>query len=278
MPIFEIRNQHKKLGEFSCSKLLAKVSYPNNQEKREELLSLLASEEYELLKEYAAKVFFRATSHKESSKEKNLRFLKAIEFILLQEVSVNFGLDNLFSRLIRCRSKNEVIQDCLISEVKGVVAGQILILIMQIDQQNGPRSGSVNMAVHLMETGFENIKGLDEKYLPSNNRFLRNAWSEYKCVAHFWASIVIWVGKEGLSDRSSLIDAGNLSGILALAESFREFGENHYARARKEPTLNPRDTFRVSDEIDIRSITYEPRTLSAKQNEVLGKYRAPQRI
>jgi hypothetical protein len=69
----------------------------------------------------------------------------------------------------------------------GIIAGETLIALLQLRASN--IEPSLGKAQYLVNSGIQRQKRARDGRLPSSDRSLRNAWSEFKRVSHFWAAL-----------------------------------------------------------------------------------------
>jgi hypothetical protein len=125
---------------------------------------------------------------------------------------------------------------------KGAVAGDILRLAASMAQQG--HGGSVRQAVDVLRNvDYKTGKTLGRHNAPHNERTIRQAWSDYKSVAHLWAAYrhTLFLrstpdyAEAGLTLATTPIfveDAMLL--YLTLAEAYRQFGLRHIAAKREK--------------------------------------------
>jgi hypothetical protein len=153
----------------------------------------------------------------------------------------------------------------------GPVAGDILLLVWQMEQ-HGLR-GSLNKAIEKVLVGEGPAQGVyygyadaDGKPVPCNRKDVWNAWRSYKSVAHLWTVAHI-AEAEGMLKQ---VLSHDLLRFLAYAEAFRDFGENLTPHARKEPLLNPAETWKVPAHFPLPPVTLHPLPLHSLELGLLG--------
>jgi hypothetical protein len=124
---------------------------------------------------------------------------------------------------------------------KGFVAGNVLTLIFLLSHQ-GKKSG-VLQAVNF-------INDSNEPVIMRGRSKILAAWSQYKSVSHLWAALAHF-------DSGSFESVEDCMYFFSLSEIFRDFGENHFARAQKEPTLDPDKTWKVPPSFPLFEITFD---------------------
>jgi hypothetical protein len=77
------------------------------------------------------------------------------------------------------------------------------------------------------------------QYEKRDLKTLKQAWSQYSCVAHLWASLDL-IYEE---------DQKTLLVFLAAAEELRRRGEAHVPKGAKTPVLDPKTTWKVPSSI-----------------------------
>jgi hypothetical protein len=69
----------------------------------------------------------------------------------------------------------------------GIIAGETLIALLGMHVSN--IEPSLGKAQYLLSQDIPRRKRASDGRLPSSDRSLRNAWAEFRCVAHFWAAL-----------------------------------------------------------------------------------------
>jgi hypothetical protein len=130
--------------------------------------------------------------------------------------------------------------------LKGLIAGQVLMLIKQI--QDAGYVGSVNNAVLLLQHEAQCKRA--ETRMPQSQASLRAAWGSYASVAHLWAAYHLFQARV-IPEWRALASPDGFLTFLACAEFWRDFGINHIAdpthRKMHTPTLSPEKTWTVPD-------------------------------
>jgi hypothetical protein len=124
---------------------------------------------------------------------------------------------------------------------KGFVAGNVLTLIFLLSHQ-GKKSG-VLQAVNF-------INDSSEPVIMRGRSKILEAWSQFKPVSHLWAA-----SAHCYSGPYETVE--DFMYFYSLSELFRNFGENHFARAQKEPTLSPDITWKIPPSFPLFEITFD---------------------
>ena len=165
---------------------------------------------------------------------------------------------------------------------QGVVAGAVLIWLMQIDRDAPP--ASVNKATVALE---DHLRGVvpftDGSYQPKSLREIQKAWSEYKPVVHLWAAVFALRFRE---KNPSAFDADmlrsffteSLPEFLAAAEYFLRFGTNFYSHGQRKPLLTRSEVWHLPQGVSLPPFDITLPPLADHTIKILQEYCAPKRI
>jgi hypothetical protein len=253
-------------------RLFAYISWPNDQQRRDEFLATL-----------------------------NAKSISALQGLTLPDKLTNLNPSVPVSAVneIWEESKTEVLDrividakgqlgllaeapglDALVNEteknVRGwITAGYILFMVFLMDKFHSKelRGGaSVSKAVELLE----NHSGTN---IPGNRKDIMNCWSDFKPVSHFGAALnILSVAMQG--DAGAL---GNLFNeapgrILSIAKVFQEFGLRFKAHGKAASILPDVSTWTIPEDflLPTSPLNFEP--LSAENLEILKAYKAAIKI
>jgi hypothetical protein len=138
--------------------------------------------------------------------------------------------------------------------IRGHIAGQLLILIKQMDEAG--YGGSITKAIPVY-VEYAKTKSERSRFIPaSDNSFWKPIWSAYQSVAHLWAAVQLLRGKDPLQllrakvipEWRGLASPEGFSVFLAYAKHWWHFGINHIAAHQPGPpmpTLSKQETWTV---------------------------------
>ena len=162
---------------------------------------------------------------------------------------------------------------------QGVVAGAVLIWLMQIDRDAPP--ASVNKATVALEDHLQGVVPFtDGRYQPKSLREIQKAWSEYKPVVHLWAAVFALRFRE---KNPSAFDADmlrsffteSLPEFLAAAEYFLRFGANFYSHGQRKPLLTRSEVWHLPQGFSLPPFDITLPPLADQTIKILQKYCAP---
>jgi hypothetical protein len=132
-------------------------------------------------------------------------------------------------------------------------------------------------------------KSLDllEELGVSNRKYLRNWWSEFKCVAHLCASVVVVSEIIAPALRKRYPDQvtsgfpffAGLGATLAFGREFQKFSTSYKGHGRRTPLLTPSEVWGISKDYQLPSASLD--LLGPLSSELLDRLRnrqAPKRI
>jgi hypothetical protein len=175
--------------------------------------------------------------------------------------------------ILRERSSMELETDAANLASRGSLAGGILLDIWRMDQED--IEGSVHKAVYLAE----------ERHR-LGHKTLRNAWTEFKPVAHFFAarewSLAVERTSIDILDQPTTKAGAEAKALefLAVADFFREYATTRKDRRTKAPVLDAKEAWALPAHIQALANGHCPRIsipLSDEEKTVLQNYKANQR-
>lgn len=149
------------------------------------------------------------------------------------------------------------------SWIRGIMAGDILRNIIRIDRyfkaKNLSETASIGKAMHLQEIGLKDLQTLDDRKIPASHSNLESIWSEYKQVAHFWASYddmhILYKQKkldEGWIDSDLyFVNPTYLPTWFSFANFYRDFAINHISEKIKKPLIDDDLIWALPDHLNI---------------------------
>jgi len=155
---------------------------------------------------------------------------------------------------------------------QGIVAGDVLASLYLMDRFGVPEP-SMNKAIHIASEYAAESKWGDGKRLNVSERMIREAWVEYKSVAHLWAAFRLnqaypFATKDGLFAESLCDFLAVAAGVLNFAVAFKPF------RARgSQPILTRKEAWAPPKDIVPRNLN--SKRVPDKILRYLKSYKAP---
>lgn len=141
------------------------------------------------------------------------------------------------TRLIDAPADEELKQKADLAFKKGVVAGDILASIYLMDRFGIPEP-SIKKATHIVEQFAADTEYGDSTKMNKSRKKIRDAFKEYKSVAHLWAAFRL--NNAYPFAKGGDIFLGKLPLFLAVSQGLLEFGESFIPyRARPEEPILP---------------------------------------
>jgi hypothetical protein len=279
MPELYLGNPEGKEGvRFLESNLLMSVMYfPNNPETRKHYMAchaaLARSEGFEDVKNSHLTGFITKEIYGIKIQEKKNNPIN----ISKEEIAKSYAMSGGESTLLNAPALDDIREKTKLSFNRGFNAFRIFHTIWRLSKAKIRGGASVNKAIHIMESSRAG-KDSHLKNISFNSKSLRQDWAEYKNVAHLWVPYFFYIAHYRFREYSPHFMPG-LSNFLSIAEAFREFGENHFPRGRKEPTLNPAETWYPAKDFPLLcEVKLDPPPLSQEELNALQDYRAPQKL
>ena len=196
MPKLDFGNRKGELDVFSGGRLLAIMTHPKNKIHRDEYLAWLIVDQ-----------IYLGTKKKWENAEMlwhNHDFIKC------------GGAE----RLINAPSYEDVMARAYTSQREGIVAGEIVLHI--INFYNDPKAPTmgVNGAVKIMDHVLQRIH---KKQGRMKYRKIYSCWEEFKEVAHLWYAYTT----KYKAKLEKICIQENIPPLLALSEEIRKFGETY---------------------------------------------------
>jgi hypothetical protein len=240
--------------ELNILEIISVMAYPNDKKARKKLLANISSKPLG-----------------DTQLDKGLR--EGLEDVFSQMGGISILHDS--------PEYEKIMEQYSLNTYRGNFAGLILHYIWRIEADSSHSGASVNKAIFLVVECFKDVKNGTTKWkgYPFNEKYIRQAWSDFKPVSHLWAAFVQWDTWGRPSDIAPY-DSSGIHGFISLSEKFRTFGLNHFPRAQKASTLPSKGTWFPAKEIDPVPLRYEltPLPLSKKEIQALENYRAPQSL
>jgi len=175
--------------------------------------------------------------------------------------------------LINAPRDKEMLDIFASSFYQGKIAGEILLLLKQMNEAKIRWGASVNKAVHILEKlNTENYKKLGQ---PSNRRYFHESFQKYKSVAHLWGAYCLSRNSKKYSDKHKPRSNKGLIGFLNIAEDFRGFATTFIPHGRREPIILENESLRPPKNLPPLTTNTPIPPLNKKQLEAIDDYRAP---
>jgi hypothetical protein len=264
MPVFDFGDWPQVTTAVPGYRILAMMYYPKNPLRREELYTTLAA---------------------------GYVLREAEDFSAWLRPPTARDLFPLLKARHEGRDYTAVIRAMQLKQHQGTIAGEVLFLIRCITAHGS--QGSVLKACYIQaelakrakDTGETAVTlGMTRIKYTNAQALMEKAWTPYKDVAHFWTAHNLMVNTNMQRDVEGTLlmpgvrwfDAADaFREFLAIAESFRQFGENHIPPPADQPILNPSTTWRVPAYVQLPAFDpYDPHPLSQETKEALENYRA----
>jgi hypothetical protein len=154
---------------------------------------------------------------------------------------------------------------------QGKAAGLTLLAVRIIAEHHPAAETSIERAALLVESGTRTLRrAKNRKNFPRHERKIREAFYNYRCVAHLWAAWML-LETSRVFEVAGSIDLGLL---LAVAEDMRRFGESFMMPRRREPILTPSEIWKVPNDMNLPEIRIHLPPLAQSALEALERYRA----
>jgi len=138
------------------------------------------------------------------------------------------------------------------------------------------KESSINKAIYLAGEFYKLAANI-----PNSETSIKNAWSKFKKVSHFWAAAVFLYSEFKGTRSFGFIEwlesdpPKNLLRFLGCAEYFRNFGEKHLPnRATAVTTLNSKESWILPEEFPIQKRLPRIPKLQNWEIEALENYKA----
>jgi hypothetical protein len=263
-------------GEAVGWRLLAYLSWPQDEKKREQYLATLEAESASMLqavplpervqKQYQEiSVTDLETAWAESKKE-------TYDWALQQV----FAAPDKLKALTHAPGLDALIQETGKNTIGCLVAGHILYFVFIMDKfHKGDLNGgaSVSKAVEVLEERSEGV-------LPKNRKDILKLWSEFKSVSHLGAALNILSpafkgNMELLGQEVFNIYPGP---FLTIAKELQQFGLTFKAHGQKQTILDPKSHWRIPDNFLLPPVKLNFSPLSGTTLQILQNYRAPVKL
>jgi hypothetical protein len=130
---------------------------------------------------------------------------------------------------------------------------------------------SIERAAVLVESGTPTLRrAKNRKNFPRHERKIREAFYNYRSVAHLWAAWVL-LEIEGMLEVDGSIE---MDPLLAVAEDMCQFGESFMMPRRREPILTPSEIWKVPNDMNLPDIQLRMPPLAPSVLKALEGYRA----
>jgi len=277
MPTLDLGDWNAGIGKYTCHCIWAAMCFPDDLPLRQQYLKKKVIEWKFDMKDSV----IGGTPLEEDENP----FVQAIIEIKAEEFSFSL-IDEAFKKyLLRTGGDqvtlNTLSQDKSIDSIEnaslygGFTSGLVLFKIFQLDRHYMKES-SINKAIYLAGEFYKLAANI-----PNSETSIKNAWSKFKKVSHFWAAAVFlfdeFKGKNsfGLIEWFELDPQKNLLQFLGCAEYYRKLGEKHLPNeATTVTTLDPKESWVLPEEFPIQKRLPRVPKLQNWEIEALENYKA----
>ena len=277
MPIIDLGGWPDKMDFTAIHRLLALMAFPEDTKKQNQFITGVVS-------------LVKNTSYKNSTKQQlsklfpeedktNLEFIELIHGLLVQEakkkLELEYELRDGENTLLHSPSYEEIMACFEKAFREGSIAGEMLFLLGQMNDENLTGGPSINKVIHIFEKLGTKEPPKDNN--PANRRFWKEiVWPRYKSVAHLWATYFLWMENKCPDEYSLKSDKG-LIGFLNVAEKFRKFITSFIPYGCKEPLISDDETWHPPQNLPPSFFPeIELPKLTELQLKTLKEYQAPQ--
>lgn len=163
---------------------------------------------------------------------------------------------------------------CLVAETtkRAIVAGDILAALYIMERYSIPEP-SMNKAVFIVQEYARKATYGDGSQICRSERMIREAWQEFRSVAHFWAAFRLNKAYPFVPDRKQF-SLAHFGTFLGVAAGLYEFGRAFvpFRAKEKTPLLEAQSSWALPDSIVPRQLKSHTRPLLLEK--VVRKYRA----
>lgn len=277
MPIMNLGDWNSGINKYTCHCVWAAMCFPDNLPLRQQYLKKKVIEWKFEMKDSV----IGGTPLEEDENP----FVQAIIEIKAEEFSFSL-IDEAFKKYLLRTGGDQVTLNALSKNKSvdssekdslygGLTAGLVLFKIFQLDRHYEKES-SINKAIHLVEKFYKETDNI-----PNSEKSIKNAWSKFKKVSHFWAAAVFLYSEFKGTRSFGFIEwlesdpLNNLLRFLGCAEYFRNFGEKHLPnRATAVTTLNSKESWILPEEFPIQKRLPRVPKLQNWEIEALENYKA----
>jgi len=279
MPELNIPTSIEEMTLLPWLEMISVMAYPSSEELCKKFKAIYVSKMKEEWPELKEEDILKGKRPESMSRDAWEKLVKGFRNFASQELTGIFIDSGGIPSLYNSPEYEKIMSQFHKFQYQGVFAGTILTYIWRMDKGNVKDGGSVNKAIFLIDKikGEEIRKKSKNDNLPYNEKFIRQAWSDFKSVSHLWAAFGIWSSNGAPSELSPFLPRSFLR-FISLAEKFRKFGTTHLPRAKKEYTLAEQETWFPPKNFKIIDFEFEITPLTPKELEVLEEYRAPKKL
>lgn len=261
---------------FTSLELFALMAYPSDKGARDKFIANRVAKMKEEWPELNIEHVVNGKRPEGWSTEKWQGFVKKYINQLKDELVEVFSDTGGIRTLLNSSGYETVMNDYNENCYRGALAGHILIYIKRMVDSGLASEASINKAIFLIEetVGRKIRRELENENKSIGNRFIRQAWLDFKLVSPLWAAYGYWVVWNKPPQYSPFSQEGFLR-FVSLANNFKEFGVTHLPRTQKAPILLPDETWPQSEGLQLLILTVNPHPLSEDELKILDGYQAP---
>jgi hypothetical protein len=152
----------------------------------------------------------------------------------------------------------------------GALAGYIVLFCAQIREHHTQITASYNRALYIVEK----LNRHGEIHVGSDRK-RKEAWLEWRGVAHIWAAIIMALESDDLTGATgnSFSSGDGLKRTLGWAKWFRDFATTHQPSGAQHPLVHPHEAVELRMDVIAEKPPLQP--LSGRAVTAAREYKAP---
>jgi hypothetical protein len=277
MPEINIPTSPEDLSLSSGLEVISIMIFPNEKGMRKNYLANMTASFKDTLLKVGEKFPFPKTIQKVVPPKKRKEITNFFVTLVSEDLEQFFLQQGGISTLCNSPEYEKIQKNFIKNSWKGRIAGQILILIWRMKNSCVPTGASINKAKFLVYELYRKQRNLHAKDFPFNEKFISEAWSNFKTVSHLWAAFFAWETMDK-PQKDTPFPVTQIFEFISLAENFRNFGTTYLPRGQKTPILLNKQTWFPPRGFKPFDFQFEILPLYPDELEVLREYRAPKKI
>ena len=148
--------------------------------------------------------------------------------------------------LLAAPSFSDLVAMTIANQKNGIFVGNFLYVMRAI--YNGQNDAQLDDRISINKMAYIIEKYLKENEINTNQTKIKKLWSEYKTVAHLWASDAVRSKIKRIKIEKQpkpQLEHKGMKTFLSIGEDFRHFGEHFYPRSKAQPLFSTDELWRV---------------------------------